>query len=174
MLGSLLKQMVSGTQRIPEEIWQTLREQKEAVSGRRPQLDDIVKILQLITSSQPTYMCIDALDECTGVQRFKLLDSLKQILELSPSCRIFVTGRPHIRAETEKRLAGRMISVSVGPTRGDIISYLRARLCEDETPDAMDEILEAEILEMIPENISEMYAAIVMLGIPSHITNRCV
>lgn len=169
MLGSLLKQMVSGTRRIPEEIWQTLREQKEAVSGRRPQLDDIVKMLQLITSSQPTYMCIDALDECTGVQRFKLLDSLKKILGQSPSCRIFVTGRPHIRAEIEKRLAGRMISVSVGPTRDDIISYLRARLCEDETPDAMDEILEAEILEMIPENISEMYAVIVMLGIPSHV-----
>ena len=169
MLGSLLKQVVSGTRRIPEEILQTLREQKEAINGRRPQLTDIVKMLQLITSSQPTYMCIDALDECITAQRFKLLDSLKQILEQSPSCRIFVTGRPHIRAEIEKRLAGRMISVSVGPTRDDIMGYLRARLCEDAIPDAMDEILEAEILEKIPENISEMYAVIFMLGTPSHI-----
>jgi len=169
MLGSLLKQMIGGPRRIPEEIWQALREQKEAISGRRLQLSDIVKMLQLVTSSQPTYMCIDALDECTAAQRFKLLDSLKEILEKSPSCRIFVTGRPHIRAEIEKRFSGRMISVSVGPTRDDIISYLRAKLSEDETPDAMDEVLEAEILEKIPENVSEMYVVIFMLGIPSHI-----
>jgi len=56
----------------------------------------------------------------------------------------------------EKRLAGQMISVSVCPTRGDIVEYLRVKLCEDETPDAMNEILEAEILEKIQENISEM------------------
>ena len=67
-----------------------------------------------------------------------------------------MTGRPYIRAEIEKHLAGRMRSVSVGPTKGDIITYLRARLGEDETPDAMDENLEAVILAEIPENISEM------------------
>ena len=76
MLGSLLKQMVSRTGRIPEKIWRELREQREAVSGRRPQLADIVKMLQLITSSQRTFMVIDALDECTALQRFRLFDSL--------------------------------------------------------------------------------------------------
>src|ERR1700760_2764664 len=58
ILGSLLKQMISGARRIPEETWQALREQNELSSGRRPQLVDIVKMLQLITSSQCTYMCI--------------------------------------------------------------------------------------------------------------------
>ena len=112
--------------------------------------------LQAITSSQPTFMCIDALDECVGVQRFKVLDSLNQILEKSPGTRIFMTGRPHIRPEIDKRLAGRAISLSVGPSKDDITTYLHARLAEDETPDAMDESLEAEILEMIPEHMSEM------------------
>ena len=157
MLGSLLKQMVSGTGRIPEEILKAMREQQEAVSGRRPQLVDIVKMLQLVMSSQRTYMCIDALDECTTAQRFRLFDSLKEILEKSPSARVFVTGRPHIRAEVAKHLAGRVASVSVGPTKGDIISYLRFRLSHDETPDAMDESLEADILEKMPESISETY-----------------
>jgi len=156
VLGSLLKQMISGTGKIPEEIRRTLREQKEAAGGRRPQLVDIVKMLQLTASSQRTYICIDALDECAAAQRFRLFDSLKEILERSPSTRVFVTARPHIRAEIEKRLAGRVESVSVGPTRDDIVSYLHARLSEDETPDAMDEILEAEILDKIPENISQM------------------
>ena len=106
MLGSLLKQMVSGTGRISEDIWRALREQREAVSGCRPQLGDIVKMLQLITSSQRIFMVIDALDECTAVQRYRLFNSLKAILEKSPGARIFVTGRPHIRAEIEVRLVG--------------------------------------------------------------------
>ena len=169
MLGSLLKQMVSGTGRIPEEIWRALREQKEAVGGRRPQLTDIVKILQLITSTQHTFMVIDALDECTAVQRFRLFDSLKEILERSPDTRIFVTGRPHIRAEIERRLAGRVTSVSICPTRDDITKFLRVRLSEDETPDAMDESLEANILEQIPGSISEMCVADMIVKLPSRI-----
>ena len=162
MLGSLLKQMVSGTGRIPEDIWRVLREQREAVGRRKPELDDIVKMLQLVTSSQRTFMVIDALDECTAVQRFRLFNSMKDILEKSPGARIFLTGRPHIRTEIETRLAGRVASVSVGPARDDIVKFLRVRLSEDETPDAMDESLEADILEKIPDNISEMYALLVM------------
>ena len=96
MLGSLLKQVISGMERVPENISRALREQRNAVSGRKPQLGDIVKMLQLITSSQRTFLVIDALDECTAVQRFRLFDSLMEILEKSPRTRIFVTGRPHI------------------------------------------------------------------------------
>jgi len=156
MLGSLLKQMVSGMERVPDEISRAFQEQKKAIGGCGPQLADIVKMLQAITSSHPTFICIDALDECVGVQRFKVLDSLNQVLEKSPGTRIFMTGRPHIRPEIEKRLARRAISLSVSPSKGDITTYLHARLGEDETPDAMDESLEAEILEKISENISEM------------------
>ena len=163
MLGSLLKQIVSATGRIPEDIWRALREQREAISGRKPQVGDIVKMLQLITSSQPVFMVIDALDECTAVQRYRLFDSLKEILARSTGARIFVTGRPHIRSEIETRLAGRVASVSVGPIRSDIIRFLRARLSEDETPDAMDSSLEAEILEKIPGNMSEMWVSAVFL-----------
>jgi len=163
MLGSLLKQVINGMERVPEDISRALQEQKKAVSGRKPQLGDIVKMLQLITSSRPTFMVIDALDECTPVQRFHLFDSLKEILEKSPDARIFVTGRPHIRTEIETRLAGRVLSVSVGPPKDDIIRFLRVRLSEDETPDAMDETLEADILEKIPGSIPEMWVAAMVL-----------
>jgi len=146
-----------------------LQEQRKAVSGRKPQLGDIVKILQLITSSRPTFMVIDALDECTAAQRFRLFDALREILEKSPNVRIFVTGRPHIRAELERRLAGRVISVSVGPAKDDIIRFLRVRLREDETPDAMGETLEADILEKIPGSIPEMCVVAVMLRIQSYL-----
>ena len=169
VLGSLLKQIVGGMERVPEEIWSTLREQKNTVGGRRLQLEGVVKMLQFITSSQHTFICVDALDECAGAQRARLLDSLGEILAKSPNTRIFVTGRPHILVETERRLVGRVISVSVGPTRDDIITYIRARLRDDETPDAMDERLEEDILEKIPGNISEMCATSMIPGIPSHI-----
>ena len=83
-------------------------------------------------------------------------DSLNQILEKSPHTRIFIIGRPHIRAEVEKRLVGRVMSISIGSNKDDIVGYLCARLHEDESPGAMDESLAAEILKKIPEKMSEM------------------
>ena len=157
MLGSLVKQMVGGMERIPEEVLRVFQEQKNTLGGCRPQLVDLVEMLQVITASQPTFICIDAIDECAGGERLKIIESLKEILEPSRGARIFVTGRPHVRAEVESRLAGQVTSVSLTPTRGDITRYLRVRLSYDETPDAMDESLKADILEKIPENISEMY-----------------
>ena len=47
--------------------------------------------------------------------------------------------------------------MSVGPSKDDIMEYLHLKLDEDETPDAMDESLKADILKKIPENMSEMY-----------------
>jgi len=169
VLGSLVKQIVSGMERIPDEISRTFQEQKKVIGGCRPQLANLVKMLQAITSTQPTFVCIDALDECGLVQRKRVLDSLKQILERSSRTRIFVTGRPYIRAEMQKSLHGRMVCLSVSPAKDDIIGYLRARLAEDETPDAMDPRLEDEILEKIPENMVEMCVWAMMLGIPCYL-----
>ena len=156
ILGSLVRQVVGGMEKVPEEISGAFEEQKKAIGGRGPRLPDIVKMLQIITSSLRTFVCIDALDECAAAHRVKLLHSLHQILETSPHTRIFIIARPHVRAEVEKRLSGRVISVSVGPSKDDIVEYLRLRLDEDETPDAMDESLEEDILKKIPQNMSEM------------------
>ena len=166
MLGSLLKQIISGIEAVPGEILRAFQAQKRAIGGRGPRLPDIVKMLQVITSSLRTFICIDALDECAVVHRVKILNSLQQILERSPHTRIFITGRHHVRAEIEKRLARRVISVSVGPRKDDIIGYLRIKLDEDETPEAMDESLESDILEKIPQNMSEMYVGAIRLEIP--------
>ena len=163
MLGSLLKQIVGGLENIPEEISQAFQEQKKAVGGRGLLLSDIVKMLQTVTFSLPTFVCIDALDECAVAHRVKLLNSLKQILEKSPRTRIFIIGRPHIRDEVEKRLDGQVMSVSVGSSKDDIIGYLRVRLDEDESPEAMDQSLAEEILEKIPDKMSEMYVGTMTL-----------
>jgi len=168
ILGSLLRQVVGGMEKVPEEITQVFQKEKMAIGGRGPRLPVIVKMLQTITSSMRTFICIDALGECAAANRVKLVDSLQKILEISPRTRIFTTGRPHVRAEVEKGLAGRVVSVPVGPSKDDILEYLRVRLDEDETPDAMDESLEADILENIPEKMSEMYVVGMIPGIPPH------
>ena len=155
-LGSLLRQVVGGLKRIPEEISQAFQKEKNAIGGRGPRLPDIVKMLQAITSSLPTFVCIDALDECAVPDRVKLLNSLQQILKKSPHTRVFIIGRPHIRDEIERILAGRVTSVPISPRKNDIIGYLRVRLAEDPTPHAMNKSLEADILEKIPKNMSEM------------------
>ena len=88
--------------------------------------------------------------------RVKLLDLLKQTLHKSHSTRIFLAGRLHIREEVEKNLAGRVVAVSITPTKDDIIRFPRAKLKEDTIPDAMDKNLEEDIVKNIPETISEM------------------
>jgi len=45
ILGSLLKQIIGGMEKIPEEISRAFQEQKMAISGRGLQLPDIVKML---------------------------------------------------------------------------------------------------------------------------------
>ena len=145
MLGSLLRQIVSGLGDIPAEIAQAFQDQKRVIGGRGLQLSEIVKMLQAITSLQQTFLCLDALDECMEEHRPDILDSLRQVLERSPSTRVFLTGRPQIRGEIERRLAGRTAIVSITPSRDDIVEYLRARLDKDTILGAMNSDLEADI-----------------------------
>ena len=157
MLGALLKQVVNGLEEVPEKIVEAYEKQKMVIGGRKPELSDILKMLQTTSSGKLTFICIDALDECGPEHRVKILDSLHQIRQNSPGTRIFVTGRPHIQDEIGRRISGRLTTIHITPKRDDVIGYLRARLSEDTSPDAMDSSLEADILRKIPDDISEMY-----------------
>jgi len=55
ILGPLLKQMVGGMEKIPEGI-SRVPDQKKAIGGRRPQLVDVTKMLQFITSLAHIYV----------------------------------------------------------------------------------------------------------------------
>ena len=156
ILGSVLKQVIRGLDVVPERIVKAFRNREKVIGGQKLVLSEIVESLQDISSSRCTFICIDALDECPAGHRVKLLDSLNQILQKSPGARIFLTGRPHIRGEVERHLAGRAATRSITPTKDDIITFLRAKLKEDTMPEAMDESLVDEILKSIPETVSEM------------------
>ena len=162
MLGALLKQAMDVLGEVPGEIARAY-EDRGVIGGQGPRLSDIVKMLQTISSEKPTFICIDALDECVAGHRVKLLSSLNQILQKSPSTRIFVTGRSHIQDEIGRCISGRLATIRITPKRDDVIGYLRARLDNDTNPDAMDSSLEADILKKIPDDISEMYVEVTTL-----------
>ena len=156
IMSSLLKQVLHGLKEIPTKITQAFQDQKNIIGGRELGLGEIAEILQDISSSRPTFICIDALDECMPEYRAELLASLNQILNKSSSTRIFLAGRLHIRDEVEKCLARRVVALSIAPTSDDIIRFLQAKLKEDVIPDAMDKSLEADIIKDIPGMASEM------------------
>ena len=153
VLGAILKQVVREQEEMPEEIAQAYKNRKS--DGRGPELADILKMLQATASKNPTFICIDGIDECLAGYRVQLLDSLNKVLRGSPGTRIFMTGRPQIQAEIERRLSRITIAMRIALRRHDIISYLHSRLDEDTTPEAMDSSLNADILKKIPEDISQ-------------------
>ena len=156
VLGSVLKQVVGGLDEVPEKIVKAFRDRGKVIGGKRLALSEIVEFLQDISSTRGIFICIDALDECPPGHRVKLLNFLNQILQRSHGSRLFVTGRPHIRGEVDNHLAGRAVTRSITPTRNDIITFLRAKLKDDTIPDAMDSSLEEEIIQNIPETVSEL------------------
>jgi len=155
MLGSLLKQVLSGLDEIPVDILQKFRSQKKVIGGRRLQLPDVVKMFATVQTPQRTFVCVDALDECVPEHQLEVLDALGQILQVSPKTRVFITGRSHIRRAVERVLGGRATSVSIKPRDRDIVTYLRARLRKDTTPEVMNNGLEDDIMRRIPKENSE-------------------
>ena len=155
MLGSMLKQLVRRGG-IPEEIREVFRKAKREFGGRGLLLPDMTDILKkTITPLSRLFICIDALDECTQQHRRDLLESLREIVVVSPNIRVFFTGRPHIEQEIMKCFC-QVVRIPLSPSTGDIKSYLEMRLDRDPDPDAMDDELRADIMRIIPEKISEV------------------
>jgi len=157
MLGAILKQVVGGLEHVPEEIKSAFQKSKKQIDGRELESGEICKlIVSSLRTLQRSYICIDALDEFPRESRPELLRSLVQIIRESPSTRLFLTGRSHIRDEIERYFAG-SAEIQIKPTEKDIRKYLTMRLSNDTQPEAMDKGLREEIFRIIPENICEMY-----------------
>jgi len=157
MLGSLLRQLVNGLEEIPEAIVRAYRKQKRAIGGRRLQVSGILAMFQSLTATKRMFICVDALDECLPEHRMVVLESLRQILQGSPNTRIFMTGRPQVRAEVERKLDQAATFILIQPTEDGVVRYLRETLRNDTTPEIMSSTLEAEIMKSIPEINSETY-----------------
>ena len=155
MLGAILNQLLE-RDGIPKHVREAFRREKRGFGGRAIQLSGLVEILKTtITSLLKVFICIDGLDECLPKNRRELFESLLEIVRASSTTRVFLSGRPHIQDEVKGYFSA-AIMISVIPTIGDIEKYLEMRLDRDTTPSAMDENLRAEIMRVIPRNISQM------------------
>jgi len=160
MLGSLLRQLVSGLEGIPEAVVQSYRNQKKVIGGRRLQVSGILKIFQTITVTKRTFICVDALDECAPEHRMEVLESLGHILRGSPSTRIFMTGRRHVRSEVERGLGRVVAFLPIQPMEDGVARYLREKLRKDTAPEIMNSTLEANIIKSIAEISHETYVGV--------------
>ena len=155
MLGAMLKQLAS-RKGIPDHTRKAFQKAKKEFGGRGLQLSDMADTLKKTISSLPRlFICIDGLDECTSKHRRELLESLREIVRVSPGARVFLTGRPHIDDEIMKCFS-KALRIPLSPTHGDINNYLEMRLESDSIPDAMDDELRADIIRIVPEKVSEM------------------
>ena len=155
MLGAILKQLFRGGG-IPEYIREAFEKAKREFGGRGLRLPDLVGLLlRTIAELEGVFICIDGLDESAPKHRRELLESLREIIQMSPNTRIFLTGRSHINDEIMKCFS-EVVRILVSPTQEDIKSYLEMRLDGDTDPSAMDDELRAGIMRIIPAKISEM------------------
>jgi len=155
MLGAIIKQIVSRG-RIPEYIREAFKKAKKEFGGRGLRLPDLVEIMKKAVTALPrVFICVDALDESTPKPRRELLESLREIVQVSANTRLFLTGRPHVGDEI-MRCFGKVARIPISPSRDDIRSYLEMRLGNDTDPEVMDVELRVDIMRMIPEKVSGM------------------
>ena len=157
MLGSLLRQLVSGEGEIPEAIVKDFRKEKRSIGGRGIQVPGILKMFQTIAGTKRTFICVDALDECVPEHRMVVLESLSQMLQVSPNTRLFMTGRPHVRSEVEREFGGAAAFILIRATEDGVVRLLREKLRKDTIPNMMSSILEGDIMRSIPAISSETY-----------------
>jgi len=157
MLGSLLRQLVSGQEKIPEAITQDYLKEKVSIGSRVLQVSGILKMFQAIAVTRRIFICVDELDECVPENRMVVLESLGQILQGSPNTRIFMTGRSHVRSEVERGLSGAATFIFIRATEDGVFRFLREKLGQDTIPNMMSSTLEEDIMKSIPAISSETY-----------------
>ena len=157
MLGSLLRQLVNGEEEIPEVIAREFRKEQMSIGGRGLLVSRILKMFQTITATRRTFICVDALDECVPEHRMVVLDSLAHILRGSPNTRIFMTGRPQVRSEVERKLDRMATFIIIRATEDGVLRFLSEKLKMDTIPDMMSGTLEEDIMKSIPAMSSETY-----------------
>jgi len=155
-MGAILKQLACGGD-IPKYVRGAFQKAKWEFGGRGPLLEDLMRMLRIAVASLPQiFICIDALDEFPPKNLPELLGSLRDIVRESPSTRILLTGRPHIRRAIERYFAG-VVVIPISPNMGDVRDYLEMRLDRDGgQDDAMDDDLRADIVRTILDKMADM------------------
>ena len=159
MIGSLVRQAALRAQRIPNEIKSAFEESKRE-GGDGLQLPDLVKLFVKVAGhTEVVYIVVDAVDEVLPRHRFEFLRALRDILQDAPNVRLFLTGRPYIRAEVDKRLTKKACAIHIVADQGDIARYVTRKMEDDEDDGdlgLMPYDLKRDIMKTLLEKASEM------------------
>jgi len=158
MIGGLIRQAALRAPRILSEIKSAFDESKQE-GGDGLQLPDMVKLFVQVTGSiEVVYLCVDALDEMLPQHRLEFLRALRQIVQEAPNVRLFLTGRPYIRAELDKHLTKGAHAIHIVADQGDITRYLSRKMDndDDQDPGLMTVDLKNNIMKIMLEKTSEM------------------
>ena len=158
IIGSLLRQIVLGRVGMVGEVQNAFEESKQGGGKglRLPKMREL--FVETISSFERVYICVDAMDELLPQHRSEFLRTLPQIIQEAPNTRLFLTGRPHIRAELDKHLTKGAYTIHIIPDQGDIALYLSRKMEDDDLgyPDLMTEDLKNDIMKTMLEKASEM------------------
>jgi len=158
MIGALTKQVVNALEMVPTEIEEAFSTAEREVGGRGLQVSERAKLLQVaLTSFRRTFICIDALDECSDKHLPQLLTSLRTVCQESPSVRLYITGRPHMSGAVEKFLLGGAQIIPISPNSEDIKEYVEMELNNDLDSGAINPALKTDILKGILEKMPDGY-----------------
>jgi len=161
MIGAITKQVVNALEMVPTEIEEAFRTAEREVGGRGLQVSETAKLLRAaLTLMRRTFICIDALDECSDKHLPQLLTTLRTVCQESSGVRIFITGRPHMRGAVEKFLPGQVQITPISPKSEDIKEYVEMELNNDLGSGAMNTTLKADILKGILEKIPDGYVMV--------------
>ena len=148
ILGSFLRQFLTTAQEpIPDKVVQKLKDTRQ--KGGKVGIEDILALLNIrLQQLKRAYICIDAIDELEAKVRWQLLNILKQLG--TNNTRLFLTGRDHIESEVQNHLQVRQgFKVIISASQQDIKEFLGQQLEEDLNPDAMDEVLGKDVVDII-------------------------
>ena len=156
MIGSLVRQAASREPTVPNEIKSAFDKSKRE-GGDGLQLPDMVKLFAKVAGyMEVVYLCVDAVDEVLPHHRLEFLRALRQILQDAPNVRLYITGRPHIRAELDSHLTGKAYVIHIIADQADITGYLSRKMDDDQDRGLMTEELKNDVIRIMLEKASEM------------------
>ncbi|KAH6621564.1 hypothetical protein B0J18DRAFT_467135 [Chaetomium sp. MPI-SDFR-AT-0129] len=125
LLSSMLKHLSQGCSPLPESVKQLHKKYKGART--RPPLSDILVCIEsVVERCTPTYIFVDALDECSRECRLRLLKVLFHLRDLH-GANIFTTSRPD--REIEMSFPSTSI-LEIKADANDVGRYLDAHMVE--------------------------------------------
>lgn len=154
ILLSLLKQLAQAQSALPEAIAELYH--RHRVEKTRPQLEEILKVLQSVTDSHyaRVFIIIDALDECSAYDgcRSRLLSALSNLRDTC-NANVFATSReiPEITDEFDKDM-----SLEIRASKEDVKRYLDGHLLHLPSFVRRSSDLQREVVAEIVDSVDGM------------------